>query len=480
MLFNTFSFTFMFLPLVFLASLTLKRLSNKNFYLCFLVTASLFFYSIFHPIYIFLILSSIIFNYLSARLLIDIKANLNRKAFFIFIITTNLLFLIYYKYFNFIVYNINSIFTFNFENETVVLPLAISFFTFQQIAFITSIYKHEIKEFSFIKYFLFISFFPQLIAGPIIKFKEFYPQISSSIKITTSKGFMIVGLYIFSLGMFKKIVISSYLASTADPIYYNFNNALPVNFLDSWFALLAFSLQIYYDFSGYTDMAIGLALCFGIRLPINFYSPYKAKSIKDFWSRWHITLSRFLKEHLYIPLGGNKKGKYKSLYNVLITMLLGGIWHGASWNFVLWGLYSGTLVCLERILSNYNFLRLLVFNNKIRTFYVFLFISLGWVLFRCDDIYSATLMIKTLFFINNSFETKFFDIISIIAIILIMLITFILPNSCEIQKKLEKRIFLNKTSYKFVLFLVFIFLVFCFILSSPTQNISREFIYFQF
>ena len=251
------------------------------------------------------------------------KAKKIRLFIFITIIIKNIFILIYFKYFNFLIENFNTIFDTNVYINNIILPLAISFFTFQQITFITSVYKGEIKYFQFIKYAFFICFFPQLIAGPIIKFKELYPQISKSLKFSMSERNLTIGLIIFSIGMFKKIVISSYLATIADPVFNNIDSNIIINPFDAWIGLIAFSFQIYFDFSGYTDMAIGLACCLGFVLPINFYSPYKSSSIKEFWTNWHITLSRFLKSHIYIPLGGNKNSHFTQFKNIFITMLIG-------------------------------------------------------------------------------------------------------------------------------------------------------------
>ncbi len=483
MLFNTFSFTFIFLPIVLAVSFTLKKLKKNSIYYCFLILSSLFFYSFLFPPYIFLIITSILFNFYLAKILIKLYQPTKRLILFLIAIALNLSLLIYYKYFNFLIENLNFIFSLKIKENEIILPLAISFFTFQQIAFITSVYKNEIKEFKIIKYFLFISFFPQLIAGPIVKFKEFYPQISGSINKSNTKNFLILGLFVFSIGMLKKIVLSSYLSTFSDPVFHNFNNGIIVNPIDSWMALIAFSLQIYFDFSGYSDMAVGLALCLGIRLPINFFSPYKAISFKDFWKRWHITLSRFLKEHIYIPLGGNKIGKIRSTYNILITMILGGIWHGASWNFLLWGLYHGVLISIEKIVSAIPYFSKIKVNKAIKRVFIFLLITYGWVLFRCNDLAAIKSMTSSIFFIRQNFSlvVNHEFIINCFIILIILFVAFCFPNSCEIQNNIEKRFLRKIISLLKVISLLFIPLVIIFfLLSAPSQSINREFIYFQF
>lgn len=478
MLFNTFNFVFLFFPACIIFLGIVKRIKNDNLYTLLLILLSLYFYSYFLTSYALILINSILFNFFFGKLLIRAKQNNIRKLLFLTIVVVNLIILIYFKYFNFLIENINFVFNKNIlDNKSIILPLAISFFTFQQITFITNIYNKEIKKFNFIKYALFISFFPQLIAGPIIKFKEFYPYISKSIKLSLTQSYLIIGLFIFSIGMIKKIIVSNYLASIADPIFLSVNNGLLLNSIEAWTGLLAFSLQIYFDFSGYTDMAIGLAYCLGFRLPINFNSPYKSKSIKDFWKNWHISLSRFLKNHIYIPLGGNLKGKLFQYKNIFITMLIGGIWHGASWNFVFWGAYHSVLIIVEKILSKViNFNKSFFFNKYI----IFLLVTVGWVPFRCQSISSTLLMYKSLFFFD--FSNLHFDgisfLIDVLYIILILIVVMFFPNSNDIQKKLEKYILVNKNFL--LIYLITSFSIIFFLLAEPNQDINREFIYFQF
>jgi len=482
-LFNTFYFVFIFLPVTLFLVKIIKKINNQQLLYVFLIISSFYFYSFFFPKYLFLLLFSILFNFFLAKILIKVKNSRRKNVFYITIIF-NLIILIYYKYFNFIISNISILFNYKIAEFDIKLPLAISFFTFQQIAFITSVYKKEIKEFKIIKYFLFISFFPQLIAGPIVKFNCFNPQLSKkNWNNILSKKNLRIGLFIFSIGMFKKIVISTYLAKISDPIFLNINNNLIVNTLDSWLALITFSLQIYYDFSGYTDMAIGLALCFGIKLPINFFSPYKATSIKAFWKRWHITLSSFLRHHIYIPLGGNRVSNLKTNNNILITMLLGGIWHGASWNFLIWGAYHATLITLEKITLKIKLIKYLNINKNILKLFTFFLITIGWIPFRCNNLEATNTMLQSLFIIQNKklfFDTlNYFFYTSIVTAILIFI--FLLPNSAEIQKWLENKKHQNNKTNFFVYSLNVLMLTIIFLLlSTPSKNINREFIYFQF
>ena len=484
MLFNTFNFVFIFLPTVLILAKLIKKFNNKNILYIFLILSSLYFYSYYFPKYLILIIFSIIFNFIFSKILISIKKKKIKIFIFFLIITLNILLLIYYKYFNFILDNINFLLSLKINNNEIDLPLAISFFTFQQVAFLTSVYKNDIKKFKLVKYFLFISFFPQLIAGPILKFNEFNPYLQTkNWQNILSSSSINLGLVIFSIGMFKKIVISVYLASISDPLFYSINNNIVLSTVECWIALLTFSLQIYFDFSGYTDMAIGLALCFGIRLPINFFSPYKATSINKFWKKWHITLSRFLRDHIYVPLGGNKKGKIKTISNIFITMLLGGIWHGASWNFLIWGGYHALLISLEKYTIRVRLFNKIAKNKTLCRLLVFFLITLGWVPFRCQDFYAVSLMLKSLFFFDESifiFNSQI-NLFNIIIVKLILSLVFLFPNTCQIQTWIEDKI---KNNYNFsfflLLFLVILLSIIFIMLAAPSPNINREFIYCQF
>ena len=257
------------------------------------------------------------------------------KSVLIFAIALNLCLLGYFKYVDFLVGGLNDLFGSSISAGNIVLPLAISFFTFQQIAYLVDVYRQKVSERSFVEYFLFVTFFPQLIAGPIVHHAEVIPQFKERRFLRLSSQDLLIGLAIFSIGLYKKIVCADGIGIVADNLFDNVN--ADISLFDAWAGTLAYSLQIYFDFSGYSDMAMGLARIFGIRLPINFYSPYKSASIIEFWRTWHITLSRFLRDYLYIPLGGNRLGPFVRYRNLMIVMLLGGLWHGAGWNFVAWG-----------------------------------------------------------------------------------------------------------------------------------------------
>ncbi|MCK5537730.1 MAG: MBOAT family protein, partial [Bacteroidales bacterium] len=318
MLFNSYEFIFIFLPITFFIYFFLlnKRLivGAKGF----LVFASLFFYSWWNIAYLPIILTSMLFNYVIGNSLNENfkKVQLHKNSLLAFGVITNIGLLGYFKYADFFIENTNLVFDGSMPLLHLALPLAISFFTFQQIAYLVDSYRGETKEYNFLNYALFVTFFPQLIAGPIVHHKEMMPQFASRWNLVKRYKNIALGLFIFSIGLFKKVVIADTFAIWATN---GFDNTEVLTFIEAWATSLSYTFQLYFDFSGYTDMAIGAALLFNIRLPINFNSPYKALDIQDFWKRWHITLSRFLKDYIYIPLGGNRKGNFRTYENLMIT-----------------------------------------------------------------------------------------------------------------------------------------------------------------
>jgi D-alanyl-lipoteichoic acid acyltransferase DltB (MBOAT superfamily) len=298
MLFNSYIFIFLFLPVTLFGFFYIGVRGNYYFALAWLVGTSLFFYGWWNPAYIFLIVSSVIFNYFLGSLLNNPLLK-TRKIILIFGIFINLFLLGYFKYYNFFILNINNIFSSSLPIETIILPLAISFFTFQQITYLVDAYKGRTSEYDFLHYCLFVTFFPQLIAGPIVHHKEMLPQFTKKIINQLNYENLAVGLTIFVFGLFKKVVIADGIAGYATPVFSAAEAGITLTFFDAWGGALAYTFQLYFDFSGYSDMAIGLARMFGIRLPLNFNSPYKANNIIEFWRRWHMTLSRFLREYLF-------------------------------------------------------------------------------------------------------------------------------------------------------------------------------------
>jgi len=379
-LFNSYEFIFLFLPFSFFIYFYLleKRLITgaKGF----LVFASLFFYSWWNIAYLPLILSSMLFNYVIGNSLNENfkKVQLHKKGLLTFGIVTNVALLGYFKYTDFFLENFNLVFDSSVPLLHLALPLAISFFTFQQIAYLVDSYRGETAEYDFLNYALFVTFFPQLIAGPIVHHAEMMPQFASKWNLVKNYKNIATGLFIFSIGLFKKVAIADYFSTFATN---GFDHAEVLNLLEAWATSLSYTFQLYFDFSGYTDMAIGAALLFNIKLPINFNSPYKALDIQDFWRRWHITLSRFLRDYIYIPLGGNRKGSFRTYNNLLATFILGGIWHGAGWTFVFWGFLHGMALVIHRFWKQLGF----TMPKVLAWFITFNFINIAWVFFRAKE-----------------------------------------------------------------------------------------------
>lgn len=346
MLFNSFEFIFLFFPLSLVGYFVCARYLSVEVALGFLVFASLLFYAYWNPVYLILLLISIVFNFTIGRMLSQDEQK-NTRGLFIFGVSSNLGLLAYYKYTNFFVDNINSAFSTQWHVSEIVLPLAISFYTFTQIAYLVDAWRGNAREYNFLHYCLFVSFFPHLIAGPILHHKDIIPQFMRKENLSPNWSNFAVGLSIFAIGLFKKTVIADNLSKYVGPVYDTASPDGQIDFFRAWGSSLAYTFQLYFDFSGYSDMAIGASRMFGIQLPINFFSPYKATNIIDFWRRWHITLSRFLRDYLYIGLGGNRHGKTRRYINLFLTMLLGGFWHGAGWTFVIWGALHGTYLMVN-------------------------------------------------------------------------------------------------------------------------------------
>jgi len=349
MLFNSFEYLIFFLPVALMGFHILIKLKLGGAQLLWLVFCSLFFYASWNPIYLFLMAASVVANFLFGRVLASASDDRTSTVTLIAGVAFNLGLLAYFKYTGFFLDNLNAVAGFLIPIPEITLPLAISFFTFQQIAYLVDVRRGEAKEYSFLHYCLFVTFFPQLVAGPIVHHREMMPQFE---RVSTGQRWLEhaqVGITIICLGLFKKIVLADNLALLSDPLFAKAEMGESLTFAEAWIAVSAFTGQIYFDFSGYTDIAIGSARLFGIVLPENFFSPYKATSIIEFWRRWHITLSRFLRDYLYISLGGNRKGKIKRYRNLLLTMLLGGLWHGAHWNFVIWGALHGMYLVLNHL-----------------------------------------------------------------------------------------------------------------------------------
>ncbi|HLD22772.1 MAG TPA: MBOAT family O-acyltransferase [Sulfuricurvum sp.] len=385
MLFNSYEFIFLFLPITFFVYFWLnkKRLTQAS--KAWLVFASLFFYSWWNIIYLPLILGSILFNFAIGSTITKMESisttlskGFSRKSLLAFGIVSNIFLLAYFKYMDFFILNTNTLLGTQWNLMHIVLPLGISFFTFTQIAYLVDAYRNEVKEMDYLNYTLFVTFFPHLLAGPILHHKEMMPQFDSIRNKVVNYKNIAAGLFLFSIGLFKKVVIADTFAQWANA---GFDTAQSLNLIEAWATSLSYTFQLYFDFSGYTDMALGVALMFNIRLPINFNSPYKALNIQDFWRRWHITLSRFLRDYIYIPLGGNRNGELRTYSNLFTVFLVGGLWHGASWMFVIWGALHGSAIVIHRAWQQFGF----TMNKYLAWFITFNFINITWVFFRAKD-----------------------------------------------------------------------------------------------
>ncbi|MEW8970501.1 MAG: MBOAT family O-acyltransferase [Mesobacillus sp.] len=394
MLFNSYTFIFFFLPIVFIgyfALLRIKPVIGKAF----LVLSSFFFYGYWNESYLFLIIGSILVNFFFGKILSrENISHLIRKLVVSVGIAINIALLGYYKYSDFFIENFNSLFNLDQNLLNLALPLAISFFTFQQIAFLVDSYRLETKDYNILDYSLFVTFFPQLIAGPIVHHSEIMPQFNDKNNWKLNYANISRGLYIFGIGLFKKVIIADTFALWANDGY---NNMASLSLYDSWVTTLSYTFQLYFDFSAYCDMAIGIGLLFNIVLPINFNSPYKSLNIQEFWKRWHITLGRFFTQYVYIPLGGNRKGQARTYFNLFLIFFISGFWHGAGWTFIVWGAMHGFASILYRWWSRTG----LSLPKVVSWFITFMFIHIAWVYFRAISIDQANVMIEKMFSFHN-------------------------------------------------------------------------------
>jgi D-alanyl-lipoteichoic acid acyltransferase DltB (MBOAT superfamily) len=392
MLFNSFEFICVFLPVTVVAYFLLGRLAGAWAGKAVLIVASCVFYAWWNPIYLLLILAEVAFCYVVGQLLLSRPwSEGTRKLVAMLAIAVILFVLGYFKYAHFLLNTLNAVGGTSFTLAAIVLPLGISFHSFQQIAYLADCARGRASRSNLLDYGLFVTFFPQLIAGPIVHHNEMLPQLRDGSLARPVFLNIVIGLTIFGLGLFKKTVIADGLSQVTTPIFSAVNAHQGLSFLEAWCGVLAFTFQLYFDFSAYSDMAVGLARIFNLRLPINFFSPYKSTSITEFWRRWHISLSRFLRDYVYIPLGGNRHGPSRQLVNLMLTMLIGGLWHGAAWTFVVWGGLHGLYLVIHKLWiwalgarrpqgRAWSFLG---------WFLTMLAVSVAWVFFRAGDFTGA-------------------------------------------------------------------------------------------
>ena len=480
MLFNSYEYIIAFLPISIIVYFLLNKFKLTLASKVWLVFVSIFFYGWWNFIYVPLIIASILFNYAIGVILSKKTINYN-NLILLFGITCNVLLLGFFKYVDFFIYNINLLSTANMQLLHIVLPLGISFFTFTQIAYLVDAFYAKVEDYSLWNYSLFVTFFPHLLAGPIIHHSEMMPQFNKLKNKIFNYRFLSLGLFLFTIGLFKKIIIADTFASWANKGY---SNVFSLDFCEAWITSLSYSIQLYFDFSGYTDMAIGSALMFNIQLPLNFNSPYRAQNIQDFWRRWHITLSRFLRDYIYIPLGGNRASELRVLGNFMVTFLIGGIWHGAGWTFVFWGFLHGFAMVIHRLWQKTE----ITMPKLLAWFITFNFVNFAWIFFRANSFNEALSLIKAMIGLNgivmpmNYFKFMGFlgpygvkfewtnwniKLIGMISLALILSILFVNSNQMVIN-------------FKPSLKNAFITSLLLFICLFSVMTIKSEFIYFQF
>lgn len=379
MLFNSYIFILFFLPVCIVGYFLLNRCERQKLAQTFLLLMSLWFYGFFHPNYLLIILLSIVVNYAVYRMMLKIPG---KRILLIGALLFNLGLLFYFKYYDFFLENVNLVFRKDFALKNILLPLGISFFTFQQISFVIDAYKGETPEYGFLHYASFVTFFPQLIAGPIVTHDELVPQFEDPVRKRFDWDNFSRGIYIFVLGLGKKVLLAD---TFGNAVNWGFGNIDQLDTTNALLVMLSYTFQIYFDFSGYCDMAIGIGKMLNIDLPLNFDSPYKALTINEFWKRWHMTLTRFFTKYVYIPLGGNRKGSVRTYINTMIVFFVSGLWHGANWTFVLWGVMHGIFIVVSRRWKSF-FEKL---HPALNWMVTFTFVNVAWLFFRADSVRDA-------------------------------------------------------------------------------------------
>jgi D-alanyl-lipoteichoic acid acyltransferase DltB (MBOAT superfamily) len=396
------SHSFLAFLLVLLLAYWLAGRHDERWGKAILITASFVFYGFWIPAYLVLLIASILFNHVIARAVLAGPPRHIRRALTALGILLNLALIAFYKYAAFLVESLNWTLQTGFDIPDIILPIGISFFTFQQISLLVDAHKGWVRHLRFWDHVLFIAFFPQLIAGPIVRQHDMLPQLAARRDWRLRADYVAIGIALFAFGLFKKTAIIDPFVPYLDLVYEAAARGDALGFLDGWIAGMGYGFQVYFDFSAYSDMAIGLGFMFGLRLPVNFFSPYKAHSIRDFWRRWHISLSRFLRDYLFIPLGGSHHGMMRTVAALLVTMALGGLWHGAGWTFVIWGILHGSYLAVNHLWH-----ALIKRRRQARTesktasrwsrwilhglsvVVTFLAVSFAWVFFRAPDLDSA-------------------------------------------------------------------------------------------
>ena len=467
MLFSSTTFIFLFLPIVSATYLLARKEIRNNL----LLLASLFFYAWGEPRYLLIMLLTILINYVGANYISRSKNDRHRKILLVLSIIADLSCLFYFKYFNFFIENLNNITHLNLHFIDVVMPIGISFYTFQAMSYLIDVYRCDVKaQKSIYNLALYITLFPQLIAGPIVKYHDVEEQISNRDSTFEKVSY---GIKRFIIGLSKKMIIANTLGVIADQIF-----ATPAQSFDTltaWLGAITYSLQLFYDFSGYSDMAIGLGSIFGFKFLENFNYPYISKSITEFWRRWHISLSTWFKEYLYIPLGGNRVSKNRTYLNLLIVFLATGFWHGAAWNFIVWGLWHGFFIVLEKITGWHKMETKNIFHLCLKHLYASLVFIIGWVMFRAENMTYAFHYIQNMFGLTKIAKLQHINGLDmqsgVILVVALVCATPIFHKMLDIPYK-------HKVLRSLVnIWLMILFIISLSIIANATYN---PFIYFRF
>jgi D-alanyl-lipoteichoic acid acyltransferase DltB (MBOAT superfamily) len=481
MLFNSYAFILVFLPVTLAVFYTLNR-GNRHLALGSLALASLVFYGWWSLQALALLMVLMTTNYVIVCFLLQTAASRRRLRQITATagIVGNLIVLGYFKYANFFLENWAAISGSDFSYVAIVLPLGLSFFTFQKIALIVDAYQRKVSDLTPVGYLLFVSFFPQLIAGPIVHHRDVMPQFANPRPVCSKV--IAEGIILFSIGLAKKVLLADTVAQWAAPMFDKASLGQALCFSDAWLGAMAYALQLYLDFSGYCDMAIGLALLFGIRLPLNFNSPYKAENIIEFWRRWHMTLSRFLRDYLYIPLGGNRHGHLRRYINLAITMLLGGLWHGAAWTLVVWGALHGILSVNHAWIAFRRRMQWRDLSNPLTrlagTGITFIAVLVAWVFFRAADLSTAVSILRAMSGLAEQQAPSIIGNIGFMHIAVLLGVVWFAPNSNQIATHIYEKFLSSSLRAPVQIVGVACGLVFAICFMSLTR--VTEFLYFQF
>lgn len=468
MLFSSMVFIFVFLPIVAI----LYYISPRRFRNLILLVSSIIFYAWGEPVYVFIMLATILINYIGAIIVDKIKVMPYKRLALTLTILADLSILFYFKYFNFFAQNINKYLHGNIDFIHVIMPIGISFYTFQAISYVADVFTGEVKaQRNIEKLALFITFFPQLIAGPIVKYHDICEQIEN--RRETIKDF-ILGLKRFIIGLSKKIIIANTLAEIADAIFSTGTNEYGI--LVAWLGIITYTLQIYFDFSGYSDMAIGLGRMFGFKILENFNFPYVSKTITEFWRRWHISLSTWFKLYLYIPLGGNRCSLKRNCFNILVVFFATGFWHGAAWVFILWGAWYGVFLVIEKI-TGLAKKELTHTQSILAHIYTLSVVIIGWVFFRSESLSAALGYISSMFDFST-LVSSFFELGEYLDNYKILMIVSGIIGSTGVMKNITEFGEVNNLRKSVVnIYLIALFLWCWSCLAASTYN---PFIYFRF